>query len=169
MSRAELVYKRAAERLDAVLCTVPPIQPGAQYWLDSDCSPSYCRRCVVFARGEEFEFGPPLSDRPFYLRTDLERLFYEGIDGGFDTESDSTSACELCRETLSYILTDYGVQSEFEYYRESPLCEVRDEDSYALDRLALNIWEGAEPGMILSLAVVVNQAWRLIENKEPHP
>lgn len=160
--REELIYQRIEDRLAEICEAVPPIQPGAQYWLDSDCGPSYCRKCVIIARGREFELGRPLEDRLSYYRTDLEDAFHEGIDGGFDTTGDSTSACELCGETLSYILTDEGVESEVEYYREAPLCELRDEDSYALDRLALNVWAGTKRHILLGVAMAVNQAWRLL-------
>lgn len=161
-ARAKLIYRRMDERLSFIMEQVPPIEPGAAYWLDSDAGPSYCRKCVVLARGREFELGPPLVDEAFYHRDELQDAFYEGIDGGFDTTSDSTQACETCGKTLSYILTDEGVQQEVDYYREAPLIAVRDEDSYALERLALNIWEGAEPRMILGVAIAVNQAWRLL-------
>ncbi|WP_138921228.1 hypothetical protein [Novosphingobium pentaromativorans] len=163
--RASLVLLRMEERLAAICAAVPPINPGLQYWLDSDAGPSYCRKCVIAARGREFELGPPLEDAPFYRRTDLEDAFHDGIDGGFDTTSDSTSACETCGTTLSYILTDYGVEQEINYYREAPICALRDEDSYALDRLALNIWEGSPRHMILGALVAVNQAWRLLQQR----
>jgi hypothetical protein len=52
----------------------------------------------------------------WYCRNDWQREFFAGIDGGFDTESASTAACEICRKTLSYILTDYGVQQEIDLY-----------------------------------------------------
>lgn len=160
--RPTLVWRRAEERLAAILETVPPIEPGPQFWLDSDAGPSYCRPCAIIARGREFEFGPPLEDKPFYRRTDVEDAFFGGIDGGFDTTSYSTAACAVCGKTLSYILTDEGVRQEIDYYRETPLCALRDEDSYALDRLALNLWEGAARDMILGVTVAVNQAWRLL-------
>lgn len=165
--RASLVWHRMEERRAAVLQAVPAIQPGPQFWLDSDAGPSYCRACVIIARGREFELGPPLEDRPSYLRTDMEDEFHSGIDGGFDTTSDSAAACEICGETLSYILTDEGVWLEINYYREAPLCELRDEDSYALDRLTLNVWEGAARDLILGAAIAVNQAWRLLPAIDP--
>ena len=162
--RAKLIANRIHKRLWAIVDAMPPIEPNPMYWLDSDCGPSYCRQCVIMARGKEFELGPPLSDRPSYCRTDMEDAFFDGIDGGFDTTNDSTGACDTCGVTLSYILTDYGVEQEVDYYREAPLCVLRGEDTYALDRLALNIWHGSPKGMLLGVSVAINQAFRLLDH-----
>lgn len=164
--RAELIVRRMEERLHVIMDRVSRIKPECAYWLDSDAGPSYCRKCVILARGREFELGPPLVDEEWYFRDDLMDAFYSGIDGGFDTTSDSTQACNTCGKTLSYILSDYGVEQEIEYYREAPLCQVRDEDSYALDRLTLNIWPGEKRHMILGVAMAVNQAYRLTHPTE---
>lgn len=160
--REELIYERMSQRLSAIMEAVPPINPPAQYWLDSDAGPSYCWNCVIIARGREFELGPLLTRPEWYERDKWEDAYFEGIDGGFDTSSDSSAACDICRKTLSYILTDYGVEQEMDYFRECPLVELRDEDTYALDRLALNIWEGSSRKDILGAAIVVNQAYRLL-------
>ena len=162
-SRSAWIAARIDERLAIIRAAVPPLNPPAAFWLDSDAGPSYCRRCVRIARGQEFDLGVPLEDVPFYRRDEWEDAFWEGIDGGFDTESDTTLACDICGQTLSYILADYGVDSEVAYYREAPLVAVRDEDSYALDRLALNIWEGAPRRRILGVSIAVNQAYRLVQ------
>ena len=162
-TREKLIAKRIRDRVWAICEAVPPIKPEAAHWLDSDAGPSYCWECAIIARGMEFELGPLLHPKEWYFeRGEWEERFFEGIDGGFDTESDHTETCELCRKTLSYILTDYGVESEIDYYREAPLIAVRDEDSYALDRLALNIWPGSSRQQILGVAMAVNQAWRLV-------
>ena len=161
--RAEVVVQRIEERLDAIRESVPSINPPAAHWLDSNAGPSYCWHCVHIARGAEFDLGAPIKQAEWFERQDdWVEAFYDGIDGGFDTECDSTAACDICRRTLSYILTDYGVEDEIDYYRECPLAEVRDEDSYALGRLALNVWSGAKRSQILGVAVAVNQAWRLL-------
>jgi len=162
--RAELIVDRINDRLDAIHKAVPPIRPPAAFWLDSDAGPSYCRKCAVIARGREFELGPLLVDGLTYDRSEWEDLFFEGIDGGFDTTSDSAAACDICGRTLSYILTDYGVESEIAYYREAPLCAVRDEDTYALDRLCLNVYEGSTRSQILGAAIAVNQAFRILSH-----
>lgn len=161
-TRNSLIADRINERLTAICEAVPPIQPGAAYWLDSDAGPSYCHGCAIIARGREFELGPLLQVPDWYCRDDWQQAYFDGIDGGFDTHSDSTQACGICGKTLSYILTDDGVEQETNYYREAPLITVRDEDSYALDRLALNIWAGSPRTMLLGVAVAINQAWRLL-------
>lgn len=162
-SRAELVFHRLEQRLSAIQAAVPPIRPPATHWLDSESSTDYCWDCAVKARAEEFGLGVPVLDRVrWWGATDLERAFYEGIDGGFDGMSDSTVACETCGKTLSYILTDEGARYEFDYYAGSPLTDVRDEDSYALDRLCLNVWEGSPRADLLGACVAVNQAYRII-------
>lgn len=165
-ARARLVVQRMTARLDEIMTAIPPIKPGAAYWLDSDCFPSYCRECVQIARGNEFCLGRPISEERAHWRDEWQDAFWEGIDGGFDTTSDSTAACEICGCTLSYILTDEGVRTEVDYYREEPLAVLRDEDSYALDRLTLNVYEGSLRRMVLDVAIIVGQAWRLLKQME---
>jgi hypothetical protein len=162
-SRAELVVKRLNSRLAEVLEAVPPLNPGPCYWLHEDASESFCRKHVIQARGREFELGPPLRDVDWFRRDDWECAFWEGIGASEDSESDHTEACARCGETLSYVLTDGGMRSEIDYYLEAPLVAVSDENSYALDRLALNIWEGSPRSDILGVAVAVNQAWRIVK------
>lgn len=165
--RAQLLCDRIHDRLHVVCQAVPPIRPEAAYWLDSDAGPSYCHACVRVARGREFELGPLLAEPAWYDRDEWCDAFFDGIDGGFDTTSDSTQYCEICRKTLSYILTDYGVEEEMSYFRENPLVIVRDEDSYALDRLTLNIYSGSSRHTILGVALAVNQAFRLVAQQIP--
>lgn len=173
--RRELIVRRLEARLEQIQRSVPPIKPGAAHWLVNDAGPSYCAVCVRKARAAEMGLvEPPTKPNKFtwnYTEEDeraVELLdeFEDGIDGGFDTHSDSTQACETCGCTLSYILTDYGVESEIDYYCEAPLCQVRDEDVYALDRLTLNIWAGSSSAQILGASIAVSQAWRLLE--KPH-
>jgi hypothetical protein len=67
------------------------------------------RRLRGEARGAEFDLGVPLTPHRWH-RTDLENAFWEGIGGTIDGNSDNTEACDTCGKTLSYILTDYGVE-----------------------------------------------------------
>lgn len=163
MSRAALIVARANSRVEEICAAFPPIQPGPQYWLESDAGPNYCRDCAIVARGWEFELGPLLSqsDR-WYNRSDWEDCYLDGIDGGRDIESDSAAACNRCGKTLSYILTDYGAEQEASYYLEAPLIELRGEDSYALDRLTLNMFDGMSRDRLLMIAAAVGQAYRLL-------
>lgn len=161
MTREQLILDRIECRLRSVLDAVPPLKAPSAYWLHSDAGPSYCRRCVRIARGREFELGLLLQYVRPYLRDDWEDTFWDGVDGGFDTTSDNTAACEICRITLSYILTDYGVDDELTYWVENPLTDVRDEDAYALDRICLNLFDGSKRSTILAAAIAVGQAFRL--------
>lgn len=161
-TRISAIVERLNSRLDAVIKAVPPIRPPSAYWLNSDGGPSYCYDCVKIARGKEFELGTLIVDEPYFARDEWADAFHEGFDGGFDTTSDSSQACAICRCTLSYILSDYGVEEELSYWRESPLMTLRDEDTYALDRLTLNIGEWSPRAQILGAAMAVNQAYRLL-------
>jgi hypothetical protein len=110
---------------------VPPIKPDYVHWLESDCGTSYCGDCGEGARGAEFDLGVPLTPHRWH-RTDLENAFWEGIGGTIDGNSDNTEACDTCGKTLSYILTDYGVEQELDHYRAHPLTNVRGEDPMLL-------------------------------------
>lgn len=166
MDRKALIVRRMEERLAEVCAAVPPLDPPSAHWLDSDAGPDYCFDCAIIARGCEFELGPLIHVPAWYQRNEWHDAFFEGIDGGFDTTSDSASACSICHRTLSYILTEGGVLSEIDYYREAPLVAVRDEDSYALDRLALNVWAGhPNKAIITGVAMAVNQAWRVVQRE----
>lgn len=160
--RAVAIAERLSTRLDEILTAVPPIKAPAAYWLNSDCGPSYCWDCARVARGREFDLGPILFPGSRYRRDDWDEAFYDGIDGGFDTTSDSAQACDTCGATLSYILTDDGVANELGYYLDQPLAVLRAEDSYALDRLTLNIYAESPRHMLVAAAAVINQAWRLM-------
>ena len=157
--RKTLIAARIHERVMAIRKAVPPIEPPAIYWLSSDASESYCWDCAIIARGREFELGPLLTPSE-WIRSEWENVHFEGIDGGFDLESESTEACAICGRTLSYILTDYGLEAELSYHADLPIGDIRDEDSYALDRLALNVFGGMKRANLLGVAIVVNRAFR---------
>jgi hypothetical protein len=164
-TRSGLVVERIEARLAEILLAVPPLNPGLCYWLHEDATESFCRKHVIEERGRAFDLGAPLRDSEFYDRDDWEDAFWEGIGATEGGESDHTEACARCGETLSYVLTDGGMRSEIDYYLEAPLVIIRDEDSYALDRLALNIWGGSPRGDIVGVAAAVNQAWRIIKER----
>lgn len=162
MQRAKLIVDRTETRLEAILQAVPPLDPDNQHWLESDCSESYCRRCIKIARGAEFDLGAPIVETPWYNRDAWLEAFYEGISTGEDMNEDSPASCAICFQTLYYILTDYGVECEIEHFREALLTSVDDEVSYSLDRMMLNIYDGSPRNQILGVAIAVNRAWRLI-------
>lgn len=162
MTRAELIADRLRDRVWAIMDRVPPLDPGPCYWLEEDSSASYCRRHAIIARGREFDLGAPLVDNDWYRHDDWEGAFWDGIGRTRDGTSDVTERCHVCGETLSYILTDEGVDQELDYWLENPLIQVRDEDVYALDRLSLNVWAEGNRRRLLGVAAAVNQAWRLV-------
>lgn len=168
-NREEILYARLSSRLDVVLNAVTPIDPPPQYWLESDCCASYCRQHARDARWIEMgNVGPTWPDQDWYRRDEINRNMNEGIgcymphNAG---EGDSSAVCDTCGCTLDYILTDYGVEQEIDYWLENPLAIVRDEDSYALDRLCLNIYEGSPRRILIRALAAVNQAWRIVERK----
>lgn len=165
IDRARIIYTRLDARLNAIQKAVPPIEPEICHWLESDAGDSYCFDCAINARGREFELGRPLTVSWWYERDELEDAFYLGIGGSSrsDQHSDHTEHCATCGRTLSYILTDYGVEDELNYFLESPLINVRDEDSYALDRLCLNISHWSPRSQLLRASAVIAQAYRIVE------
>lgn len=167
--RAHLLVDRILDRFAVVYGAVPPVDPEPCYWLESDASESFCRVHAIKARGKEFELGPPIRDVDWFERTDAEDAFFEGLscNAGGGGESDHTEACSVCGRTLVYSLTDSGLRDELEYYRESPMVVVRDEDVYALDRMTSHLWVGMKRASLLGVAVAVNQAYRIVrESRE---
>lgn len=162
--RAALILERLKERFAAVCAAVPPLDPESCYWLEDDATESYCRVHAIEARAREFGLGPPLDDRKWYHRTELEDAFFAGIGAnhGGGGESDHTEACSVCGRTLVYSLTDYGLRDEITYWLENPIAVLRDEDVYALDRMEAHVWAGCGRDILLGVAAAVNQAWRLV-------
>lgn len=166
--REEQIVARAESRVEEICNAHPPITPGAQYWLDSDAGPNYCRVCVVHARGWEFELGPLIVTHPWHRRDDWEDAYWEGIDGGFDLESENAASCDRCGCTLQYTLTDYGAEQEASYWLESPVAVMNGETSYGLDRLALNLYHGMKRKRLLMICAVVGQTYRTFKGAERH-
>jgi hypothetical protein len=139
---------------------VPPIDPGCQYWLISDAGPSFCTHCVDLARGAEFELGMPLTASPF-RETPMERAFWRGIDGGWDSNGDDgPSHCETCGCTLQYSLTEYGLEEELSHFATYPGFHViGPEGSYTVSRICLNLtWSGAKAEQVEAAIVIVQDA-----------
>lgn len=162
MSRVNAVVARARARVDEICAAVPISNPGMQYWLMSDAGPDYCRACVMVARGKEFELGPLIIESEYqFYRNDWEEVYFEGIDGGRDVEGESASHCTRCGEKLSYILTDYGAESEALYFLEAPVTVINPDVSYDLYRLVLNLFEGMDRSRrLLSIAAAIGQSYR---------
>jgi hypothetical protein len=165
--RAKLIVNRINERFYELVEKHPRLEPENCCWLHSDAAESYCWEHAIEARAKEFGLGIPL-DRPWYSRTPLEDAFFEEIGSYSDGESDNTEACTKCGKTLSYILTDYGVQSELALTVESPLNELGEESMYLLDRLCLNVWHDMPRRQLLDTAIVVGHAYRQSNKDNPH-
>lgn len=122
----------------AVCSAAPDLNPPAQHWLERDCSASYCRKCVMTARGREFELGRPLADVDFYDRDEWEDAFWEGISSYAYRqagESDVTESCYSCGITLDYWLTDYGIKEEIAHWADAEMSGDASEIAYNIDRL----------------------------------
>lgn len=159
--RALLIIKRINERYHAIASIVPPLQPEPCRWLYSDATESYCKEHAIEARGREFDMGVPfITDQ--WRTTPIEEAFYDGIGRHWDGESDTTEQCTTCGKTLSYILTDWGVERELAYWLDEPVAKLDPETVYALDRLCLNVWAGRKRRTLLETAVVIGQAYRLL-------
>lgn len=164
MNRATLIAERTSARAAEICAAIPPIKPGPQYWLTSDAGPDYCRPCVIVARGHEFELGPLLVEPDYWWdRDDWHEAYFEGIEGGRDIESDNAAHCSRCGENLSYILTDYGAEQEASYWLDAPLIQITPADSYDLERLTLNVFDGMARRRLLTIAAAVGQAYRLFQ------
>lgn len=164
-ARAALVAGRINKRYHAIAAAVPPARPALCCWLESDASESLCFPHAVEARGREFDFAKPLDPyRPFYRRTDLEHAFHDGIGASRDGEAEHSEQCATCGRTLSYILTDWGVEQELTYWLDNPVARLDPETVYALDRLCVNTWAGMKRRNLIELAIVVGQAFRLLRN-----
>jgi hypothetical protein len=122
----------------AVCSAAPWLDPPAQYWLESDCCPSYCREHAIAARGREFELGPLLVDSNWHQRDDWEDAFFQGIQADPDCcpgTHDSTAACYTCGKTLGYWLTDEGIKQELEHWSDAEISGDWSEIAYNIDRL----------------------------------
>lgn len=160
-ARDKILADRVRDLAWQLVNAVPPVQPGPVYWLESYAGESYCRKHAIEARAEEFGLGIPL-DRPYYRRTALEDAFWDGIFRSVDNESDTTEICSDCGETLSYVLTDYGFQEELDHWIRHPSETTTPEDSYALDRLAMNVGYWTKRRDLLDCLIVLKRALRTV-------
>lgn len=122
----------------AVCGAAPYLDPPPLHWLESDASASYCRECVIQARGKEFDLGRPLADPDWFNRSEWEDAFFDGIRGHpyrCAGESDIPESCHTCGVTLDYWLTDYGISEEIDHWSNSEMSGDLSEVAYNIDRL----------------------------------
>ncbi|MGR4893395.1 hypothetical protein ACIPPQ_20415 [Sphingopyxis sp. LARHCG72] len=162
MAETEAPYQTLDRLENELYALVPPLDPAPCHWLDSDATFSYCWACARQARWEEMgNVGPAPFEIAFYYRDPIEENIRGGIDGGFDASaSDSPESCEGCRRTLRHTLTEYGVETELDHFREHPGFQVvRDEDSYVISRICLNLtWSGAPDDQVGEAIKIVEDA-----------
>lgn len=116
----------------------PDLDPPPQYWLESDCTETFCRACAIKERGKEFELGAPIAEVDWYHRDPWVDAFFEGLSSYAHRcagHSDTTEACARCGVTLAYWLTDYGIKSEIEHFSDCEMAGDLSELAYNLDRL----------------------------------
>ena len=145
MSEAErdaLIALDMFELRQMVCKAAPDLDPPPAHWLYSGAGPGYCEKCVVMARGMEFELGRPIVDTPFHRRDEWEDAFWDGIEREAYRQAgqyDISEVCYTCGITLAYWLTDEGINSELDFW-ERHLGEGGEfgdlsEAAYAIDRL----------------------------------
>lgn len=141
---------------------VPPLDPPALHWLDSDATYSYCWPCARKARWHEMgNVGEPPAESDWWNRDPIEENIRSGIDGGFDSaSSDTPESCEICGCTLQHTLTDYGVSAELSHFAENPgFVTVGPEDSYVISRICMNLtWDGADEQEVAAATKIVEDA-----------
>lgn len=121
-----------------VISAAPYLDPPPQYWLESDCTETFCRSCAIKERGKEFDLGAPIEDVPWYRRDPMVDAFFEGLSSyayRCAGHSDTIEACARCGITLDYWLTDEGIQSEIDHWSDSEMLGDLSEIAYNLDRL----------------------------------
>lgn len=162
MADAEYPHSKLDRLEDELYALVPPLDPAPCHWLNSDATYSYCWPCARQTRWEEMgNVGPAPFETAWYYRDPIEENIRSGIDGGFDSSpSDSPESCEVCGCTLRHTLTDYGVESELDHFAEHPGFQVvRDEDSYVISRICLNLtWSGAPVDQVEEAIKIVEDA-----------
>jgi len=161
--RARILAGRVRDLARKLAEIVPPIEPGPVYWLESDSGESLCRHHAIEARAKEFGLGPLIDpDKPSYRHTDLEDAFWDGISATINGECDHTEHCSVCGEPLSYILTDYGSTEEIDHWISYPSEVTTPSDSYALDRLTLNVGHWTKRRDLLDCLIVLKRALRTV-------
>lgn len=161
------------ERLERqIIDAVPPIDPPACNWLESDPGLSYCRRCAWEARWAEMPtIGPAPEEPDWFRRTDFEELLADGISAymaGMPGESDHPESCYACGCTLDYHLTDYGASEELAHFEEYPIepgDPIDGELTYALTRIFINMcFLGADDEKLASALKLAEATRRAIQS-----
>lgn len=159
-----------------IFAAVPPVDPPACHWLNSDAGPSYCRKCAWEARWKELPTVGLAPEEPDWLhRSELEELMAGGIDGceGMGGESDTPETCETCGCTLEYLLTEYGQDEELLHFTENPITPdtvISGETTYALGRAFMNLDNPhADPRKVSEAVKIAKSTLTAIPNSKLQP
>lgn len=118
--------------------------PEHPYWFhelpdgsEADEGTSYCLDCLKKHFGPTFDYAKHIGD------------YFGGGYPGYN-ESDGCECCEDCGKLLSYVLTDYGVESELTHYHEYQCFDWNDADScFMLARIAHGIYQNPKQERML--------------------
>jgi hypothetical protein len=76
------------------------------------------------------EFGTVVFPDPYWFSEDPDNVYCNAcakeyakrtgndMDGGWDTEEDTSLFCETCGQSLAHTLTDYGVEQELKHFEQ---------------------------------------------------
>lgn len=127
----------------AIIDLIPPINPPATHWLNSDAGLSFCFEHAWERRWQEFPMVGPVSipRENRFRENELEEIMMDGIDASYDSHSDVAECCEICGCTLSYLLTDHGQDNELEHFASIDFLQTNlDGDLvYQLTRAFMNL------------------------------
>lgn len=133
-----------------------------EYWIHgADEGESYCYDCC------KKEAARLLAEKP-ELKNEI------CVDGGWETEGDSTSFCEKCGAMLSNSFTDYGAEQELDHFLEHGVNLKSAVDCYCVQNALGNVIcgnpESEKSKRLLSVAARIGYRilWDSI-NGEKHP
>lgn len=114
------------EQLVKVISQCNQVEFEEPYWFDG----SY--ECC--SRYSDYEYCYSCTVKIIKLDSNLD--INEHLDGGFNTEVDSSPFCEKCGKPLSYTFTDYGAEQELEHHEDHGIDIKKKIDRYSLASIA---------------------------------
>jgi len=116
------ISEKDQEKLEALFNTgAARIPSEPEFWINgADGGLSYCLDCC------EKEVEKLLKKDPDGGYT---------VDGGWETEGDSTPFCENCGKLLENILTDYGCEAEVKHFLSYGFDPKSDDDCWAMSEV----------------------------------
>ena len=166
-ARKQIVAKRI-DWLSRMMCELmPPAEAEQLYWLESDPGPDLCRAHAIKRRADEFGLGPHI-DRPWYCRTELEDIFWDGISCHYPAaEAEGARFCEECGELLEFTLTDYGMKEELACFQDCDFDKLNPELIYILDTMASGVGVWTDSSTLAGVSAVLKRAVKSLINHAP--